>query len=199
MSFSIKRMVESSILIAIGTVLSIFTFQNPWPLGGGITLCSMLPLVLIAHRYGTPWGIFCALTYSLLQLLLGLNNVQYAPNPLSAFGIIMLDYVLAFTGIGLSSLFNYIIKDRRWAIVFGIVITMLWRYLCHILSGVFIWEALWPNAAGMPALLWSLTYNGSYMLPEMLLTSAVAYISYEPLKKYWMGSDLSIKVTTKEA
>lgn len=55
-SKNIRRLVECAILVAVGTVLSLFEFKGAWALGGGITFCSMLPLVMIAHRHGTKWG-----------------------------------------------------------------------------------------------------------------------------------------------
>lgn len=190
-SKTIQRLVECALLIAVGTVLSLFEFKGIWALGGGITFCSMLPLVMIAHRHGTRWGVFCALIFSLIQLVLGLNNVQYAPDALTAVGIILLDYVLAFTVIGFSACFTKVVKDRRWAIVLGIAVTFTLRFVCHFFSGLLIWEALWPNEKGWAPAVWSLAYNASYMLPETLLTSAVAFISYTPLKKYWLGADVA--------
>lgn len=187
---SIRRIAESAILISIATVLSLFTFQGPWALGGGITVCSMLPLVMIAHRHGTKWGVLASLVYSVLQLILGINNVQYAPTVLSAVGIIVFDYILAYTLLGFSACFNKVIEDRRKAIVLGIVVTFLGRFLCHFISGVVIWEALFPNELGWAPALWSLVYNGSYMLPEILITSFVAYFTYKPLKRYWLGADM---------
>ncbi len=186
----VRQLVECAILVAIGTVLSLFTFQGPWALGGGITVCSMLPLVMIAHRHGTGWGIASALVYSLLQLLLGLSNVGYAPDALTAVGIILLDYVIAFTIIGFAACFNKVVANRQLSIVLGIVVTFLGRFVCHFLSGVLIWEALWPNELGWAAPVWSVAYNGSYMLPEIIITALVAWLSYAPLKKYWHGEDL---------
>ena len=72
----LRRLVECAVLIAIGTVLSLFEFSGPWALGGGITVCSMLPLVLICHRHGTKWGICSALVYGVLQMFLGMKNVM---------------------------------------------------------------------------------------------------------------------------
>lgn len=190
MKSTIKRITESAIFIAIGTVLSLFTFQGPWALGGGITVCSMLPLIMIAQRYGTKWGVFTSLIYSALQMILGINNVQYAPTALSAAGIILFDYILAYTFLGFSSCFNNLVRDRRKAIVLGIVVTFLGRFLCHFISGILIWEALFPNELGWASPIWSLAYNGSYMLPEILITSVVAYLSYKPLKRYWLHEDL---------
>jgi len=195
MSYNLKRLTESAILLAIATVLSLFSFSGPWVLGGSITICSMLPIVMIAHRYGTRWGLFSALVFSLLQMLLGFQNVQYAPDALTAAGIILLDYVLAFGVLGFAAVFNKVIPDRRWAIVAGIVLTFFGRYLCHFMSGVIIWEALWPNSLHWAPVVWSLAYNGSYMLPEMLITSVVAFLLYKPLEKYWLGADLKAPVT----
>lgn len=192
-SKTIQRLVECALLIAVGTVLSLFEFKGVWALGGGITFCSMLPLVMIAQRHGTRWGVGCALVFSLIQLVLGLSNVQYAPDALTAIGIIMLDYVVAFSVIGFSACFNRFFKDRRVAIVVGIVVTFFGRFICHFLSGVLIWEVLWPNSEGWGPVVWSLAYNGSYMLPEMLITAIVAVVSYAPLKKYWAGTE-AVKV-----
>ena len=79
MGKSTRRLVESAVMIAIGTVLSMFPFSAPWAFGGGVTICSMLPLVIIAHRYGTKWGLFTAFVYSVLQLILGVSNVLTEP------------------------------------------------------------------------------------------------------------------------
>ncbi len=186
-SKNIRRMVECALLVAVGTVLSLFEFKGVWALGGGITFCSMLPLVMIAHRHGTRWGVGCALLYSLIQLLLGLNNVQYAPDALTAIGIILLDYVVAYTVIGLSACFNRCIQNRRTSIVLGIVFTFALRLLCHFLSGVLIWEVLWPNGEGWAPAVWSIAYNGSFMVPETIITAVAAVLSFKPLKAYWMG------------
>ena len=77
-SRSLVRLVESAVLLAVGTVLSLLSFPGFWPLGGSITFCSMLPVVILAHRHGTPWGLLCGLIYALLQMALGFGNVQYA-------------------------------------------------------------------------------------------------------------------------
>ena len=197
MKSSIKRLAESAILIAIGTVLSML--QIPWALGGGITVCSMLPLILIAHRYGTRWGVLSALVYSAIQLVLGMSNVSYAPTALSAAGIIVLDYILAYTVIGFAACFNGAVKNRRKAIIVGIWVTFFARFLCHYVSGVLIWEALMPNELGWAPPIWSLAYNGSYMLAEAIITSVAAAVSYKPLEKYWLAEDIKNPDSPKQA
>lgn len=185
MNQTLRKITETAIMLAVATVLSLLQFTGPWALGGSITVCSMLPIILIAHRYGTRWGVLTAFAYSLLQLLLGLRNVQYAPNALTAIGIILLDYVLAFGVLGFAAAFDTVIKSRRMAILAGIAAVMTGRFLCHFVSGIIIWEALWPNSLGWATWIWSLAYNGSYMLPEMILTGIAAYALYKPLESYW--------------
>lgn len=185
-----RRLVESAVMIAIGTVLSMFEFKGPWALGGGITFCSMLPLVMISWRYGCRWGLFTAFVHSLLQMILGISNVQYATNVGTAVLIILFDYVIAYSVIGLASMFKNRMKNQQTALVLGIVVTFLARLACHYISGVVVWEVLWPNELGWAAPIWSISYNGSFMVPEIIITSVVAALSFRPLKKYYLGEDL---------
>ncbi len=191
MNKALGRMVESAVMVAAATVLSILSFPGPWALGGSVTLCSMLPLVLIASRHGTGWGLVTAFVYSLVQLLLGIQNVQYAPNAAAAAGVIALDYLLPFTLIGFSASFRKLMRTPRAAVMTGIAVTFTGRFLCHFLSGVIIWEALFPNALEWAPELWSLAYNGSYMLPETLITLTAAWFSFKPLERFWLGGSLS--------
>lgn len=185
MKISTKQLVESAVMIAVGTVLSFVTLASPWKLGGGITICSMLPLVILSHRHGTKVGIFASCVYGLIQMIIGFSNVQYATNFIMAMGIVLFDYIVAFGVIGFSAVFNGVIKKRLLSIITGVVFTFLLRLLCHFVTGVWIWEALWPNELGWAASLWSIAYNASYMIPEIILTSIVIVVSYKPLKTFW--------------
>ena len=185
-----RRLVESAVMIAIGTVLSMFEFKGPWALGGGITFCSMLPLVLVSWRYGCRWGLFTAFTYSLVQIVQGIPDIQYATNVQTAILIILFDYVIAYSVIGLAAMFKNRLKNQPKALLLGIVVTFLVRLACHYISGVAVWEVLWPNELGWAPPIWSISYNASYMVPEILITGIVAVLSYRPLKKYYQGEDL---------
>ena len=185
-----RRLVESAVMIAIGTVLSMFEFKGPWALGGGITFCSMLPLVLVSWRYGCRWGLFTPFVHSLLQMLLGISNVQYATNVWTAILIILFDYVFAYSVIGLAAMFKNRLKNQQAALVLGITVTFLVRLACHYISGVAVWEVLWPNELGWAPPIWSISYNASYMVPEIIITGIVAALSYRPLQRYYQGEDL---------
>lgn len=170
------QLVFSALMIAIGTVLSLFTFQGFWVYGGGVTFCSMLPLVIISYRYGWKWGVFTSFVYGLVQMVLGMQNVMYGPNWYTMLAIILLDYLIAFGVIGFSSVFKGRIKNESLALALGVILAMLLRFLCHFISGWFIWDALWPNEMGMTSAIYSLVYNGSYMLPEAIITCIAAVI-----------------------
>ena len=187
---TVRRLLESAILIAIGTILSEL-LKIDMPLGGGLTVCSMLPLVLVCHRWGTRWGLFTAFVYSLLQLLLGLDNVQYATSAFMAVGIVVVDYILPYTLIGLSAMFRKAAKSIQASLIWGIVVTFVLRFVCHFITGWWIWDALWPNEFGWASPLYSLLYNGAYMLPEIIITAVVAVLlTKTPLNKYILAEDL---------
>ena len=185
------QLVESALMVAVATVCSMVKIDLPF--GGGITILSMLPLILISHRYGWKWGVLTAFTYSLIQLVLGLDNVGYATSFLMGAGIVLLDYVLAYTVIGLSGRFG---QDRK-AVAIGIAVTFTLRFLCHLVSGAWIWGVWMPEEfMGMKMTnpwIYSALYNGWYMLAELVATEIVAMIIYHPLKKYFHGESVAAK------
>jgi len=165
-------LVECALMIAMSTVLSMFKIFE-LPQGGAVTCASMVPLVLVSYRHGLNWGISTAFAHSLLQMLIKFN----AP-PTNTFGafvaVIALDYVLAFTVLGTASFFGKPFKNRAVSVAVGSVAVTFLRFICSFLSGILIWGAYAP--AGTPVWIYSLTYNGSYMLPEIVITAVVAVI-----------------------
>lgn len=162
-------------------------FSGFWAAGGGVTLCSMVPLVLLSFRWGWKWGCFAGFVYSLLQMLQGLDTVRYATGVGMAFLILLLDYLLAYTAVGFAGFFDGKLRRRPAAVALGTAVALGMRFLCHFLSGWLIWDALWPNGAGLSAPLYSLFYNGSYMLPEILQTSVVSALLLPALERTGKG------------
>ncbi len=187
-----RRLTESAIFVAVAVVLSMIKIELPF--GGGVTLVSMLPIVIISHRWGWKWGLVTAFVYSLIQLLLGLNNVGYASGFVMAVGIILLDYVFAYSALGLSGLFEKPFGKTRKALAVGIAVTFCIRFVFHLLSGAWIWDVWMPdtfmNMTMTNPWIYSFLYNGWYMLVEIVVTEIVAMLIYEPLKKYIHGDDL---------
>jgi thiamine transporter len=172
-------LVECALMIAMSTVLSMFKIFE-LPQGGAVTCASMVPLVLVSYRHGLNWGISTAFAHSLLQMLIKFN----AP-PTNTFGaflaVILLDYVLAFTVLGTASFFGKAFKSRATSVAVGAVVVTFLRFLCSFFSGILIWGSYAP--AGTPVWVYSLTYNGSYMLPEMIITAVVSVILIQVLDR----------------
>ncbi len=178
-----KNLVLGGVLVALGTVLS-FIKVFDLPQGGSITLCSMLPVMLFAYLCGTKWGLAAGFTHSVLQLLFGLNALKGITAE-AVVGSILLDYILAFTVLGLAGVLKNKIKHDGLSFTLGCLIAGLLRYLCSFLSGWILWGEyadanFSPMLAGMSgntlACFYSLAYNGSYMLPEIVITCVVAFV-----------------------
>lgn len=103
-STRILNLVLGGIMVALGTVLS---FIKPFdlPYGGSITLCSMLPIMFYGYRCGPKWGLAAGFVFSVLQLLFGLDDLK-GISALMVVGSILLDYLLAFTVLGLAGMFR---------------------------------------------------------------------------------------------
>lgn len=179
----IQNLVLAGVLVALGTALS-FVKIIDLPYGGSLTLCSMLPVMVFAYRAGLKWGLGAGFTFSVLQLLFGLNALKGVSGTTVA-GSIVLDYLLAFTVLGLAGIFRGKIKNHTIAFTLGCFVSGMLRYLCSFLSGWILWGEyadvnFSPMLAGMSgqqlACCYSLVYNGSYMIPEIILTCAVASV-----------------------
>lgn len=163
------KMTECAIMIAMAFVLSfIKVFDLPY--GGSVTAASMAPIIIAGYRHGLKWGLTTGFAYSLLQLLTGLGNVAYATTWIAAVAIIVLDYIVAFTVLGLVGLFERN-KKQTTVLVTGTAIVCIIRYICHVITGCTVWAGVSiPSADG---LWYSLVYNSSYMIPETIVTIVV--------------------------
>lgn len=206
-----KKLVTTAIMIALGTAIAVICdlipFLNP-PLGGTITICSMLPLVLVAWMYGTKWGLKAGLVYGILQMLTGYSTVSglFTPDEngiwlIKAILIVAIDYILAYTAMGLGGIFANRMKKTP-ALVCGALVALSVRYLMHIISGAifygsyaewFFTETVIADTAfaswimstfkgASLAIVYSVVYNGCYMIPEIIITAiGAAAISKLPV------------------
>ena len=158
---NILRLTESAIMIAFATVLSEIKIAH-LPFGGSVTAFSMLPLIIIAYRYGTKWGLFSAGIAGIFQLMLGMNNLRYGTGLLAVFAILLFDYIIAYGVLGLGGIF------RGKIMACGAALTLFLRYLCHVFTGVTVWKIWTPE--GQSVLGYSLGYNATYMVPELVIT-----------------------------
>ena len=200
-----KRLTESAMLIAVAVVLELVgkMIFPPMPFGGQLTLVSMLPIVLISYRHGVKWGITAGFAYSLVQMALGADTVTAAFQPgyfgdgtqiLNAVIMCLVDYVLAYSALGIGGCFRDKVKNKGISLMLGSLGALSARYLCHIVSGYVLfagWAEWFFTQEGFPAwgaalvsslspemlgLTYSVVYNGMYMVPEILLTAVVAVL-----------------------
>ena len=106
----------------------------------------------------------------------GHGGQSAAPGLLPLVGMILLDYVLAFSFLGLACVFAKPFKNKLVGVAVGSAAVCVLRFLCSFLSGVLIWGNL---SDGLPAWIYSLTYNGSYMLPEGIMTTSAVVLLYK--------------------
>lgn len=198
-----RVLTEGALMVALATVLSVIPFIE-LPHGGSITLISMLPLVLMSLRHGVKWGVFTAFVSSLVQLFMGLKNLSYCQTVRAMVGCVLLDYILAFTALGLAAWFAKPFKKRVTGVWVSTLAVCVLRFLCSFFSGYIVWYdyqyALdWMNGfaflapltktLGEHALCWvySFFYNASYMLPETVLTVAGALVLYAAMPQLFGG------------
>lgn len=200
-----RMLTESALLIAMAIVLELVAkaFIPEMPFGGQVTLVSMLPIVLISYRHGVKWGLLSGVVYAALEMVIGAKTVAAAFQPdyfgtgvliANALLMCLLDYVLAFTILGIGGCFRNKIQNPGLSLCLGSIVALSCRYLCHILSGYILFGsyAEWFfTQEGFPAwganlvaslnpqllaLAYSVVYNGMYMIPEIVFTAVAALL-----------------------
>lgn len=161
-----KQLIECSILISIATVLSIIKILE-LPYGGTITFASFLPMIIISYRHGVFWGFGSGLAFSIIQQLLGINNFSFVTSWKSVIAVVLLDYIFAFSFVGLGGIFKKIVKKQNIALVGGALLVSVIRYACHVISGATVWVGI--SIPTQAALIYSLIYNATYMIPETII------------------------------
>lgn len=160
-------LVEAALMLALSLVLSIIPFFS-MPQGGSVSLCSCVPLVIMSLRHNAKWGLGTAAAFGFIKMFLGLQNVfllkTLGPMVLCA----LLDYVLAYTFVGLSGIIAKRFKNITLGIVVGVFVSACLRLLCSFLSGVLLFSAYAP--AGTPVWIYSLLYNIPWCFVDSGLT-----------------------------
>jgi len=164
---SVRALTESAILVALGVILShLVLFRMPQ--GGSVTPFAMLPVIVIGIRHGLKWGLGSGFVFACLQMIR-----QFWPPPTGTLegyiAVVMLDYIIAYSVLGLSGLF----KGKKFGLIYAIPMCIALRFLSHFVSGLVVWNIY---AGEQPVWLYSLIYNGSYMGVELVITTAVGAV-----------------------
>ncbi|WP_040196430.1 energy-coupled thiamine transporter ThiT [Candidatus Soleaferrea massiliensis] len=167
MNPTVKKLTHGALMVALATVLytlAVFKLPN----GGAITVGSMVPLMVYAFMYNVKWSLLVSLVFAGIQLVIG-----FYPPPsqdfLSFFLLILLEYIIVFGVPGLAGVFGKLFKGKASAMVGATVIVMVIQFICHFIAGILIWNSFAPE--GQPVWLYSLLYNGSYMIGELIISS----------------------------
>ena len=175
----VQMLCEGGIFLALALVLNalkLYTLPN----GGSISL-EMLPVFIFAIRWGVGWG--CLMGFALGAVSLFIDGAI-------AWGwqSLLLDYLLAFTPLGLCGLF----RGKEKGIFLGTVLGAFVRFLIHFYSGVTIYAILAPTELFTITFtspwMYSLVYNGSYMLIDTGLCLVILGLLYRPMHKYLVVS-----------
>jgi thiamine transporter len=179
-SSAVRMLTESALMLAVATVLGLLPIYS-FPNGGSITIGSMIPIILISIKYPFYWSLAVAMVYSAIQMMTGF----YAPPTetlLSYIAVVLLDYVFAFGVLALAGLLYkalYAIKVMQRRLCAAMVACFLLRFAFHYTSGLIIWGSYAPE--GQPVWLYSLVYNGPYMLGEIFISGFIVLLTADIL------------------
>ena len=169
---------ESAVMVALAFALSSAKLYE-MPLGGSVTVASMLPIMLISVKYGSLVGVGAGFVYSLTQTFQALaagNVFPYCETGGTLVICVLFDYIVPFTVLGLAGIFKNLklFKKQEIAFYVGIVSVVFVRFLCHFITGVAIWGQWAPD--GMGKYLYSLAYNGSFLGVDFAICIIVAAV-----------------------
>ena len=160
-SFSVKGLAVCGVCIALAFVLSFVKLFSA-PLGGSVTLCSMIFICIIGYMLGWKYSLTAALAYGILQFIQ--KPEIYAPLQ------VVIDYGCAFTALGLSGFF----KDKKYGLITGYLAGVTGRFIFSTLSGFVFFAEYAPE--GWNPIIYSACYNGAYIYIEAVITLVVLAI-----------------------
>lgn len=153
-----RALAEIATSVALAYVLNLIIIYH-LPQGGSITLGSMVPILLLALRRGPYVGIFAGTVFGIVQLALGGYWFSFIQ--------VILDYPVAFAVLGIAGFF------RKQPLI-GVAISVGLRFVAHFVSGVVFFGEWAPPELG--PYLYSAIYNGSYLVPEMIISCILVYL-----------------------
>jgi thiamine transporter len=155
-----KHLAFSAVAMTLAVITSIFTVYE-LPFGGSITMFRMFFICFIGYLYGTKVGIITGAAYGILDFILK----PYAITLIQP----LLDYPVAFGLLGLSGIFS----KSKYGIIKGYLLGVAGRFVCHVITGIVYFS---EYAGGRNVVVYSLSYNASYIVPEAVLTVLVLLI-----------------------
>ena len=165
----VRALTYGALCMAMSFVLSYIKLWS-MPLGGSVTLASMLPLLWYSNKFGVKNGLIAGAAYGLLQLIQKPEIYHWVQ--------VLLYYPLAFMMLGLAGS----VKNLQ----LGSIIGVAGRWVCHILSGA-IFFAEWVPEGWSNAWVYSAAYNGAYLLVDLIICLVLSFILAKALDRIPTG------------
>ncbi|MBQ3506389.1 MAG: energy-coupled thiamine transporter ThiT [Clostridia bacterium] len=165
--FDSRALAYAGVCVSMSFALSYIKLWD-MPNGGSVTLVSLLPLMLFSYAFGAKKGVFVGLTYGVLQAVQDpwlIHPAQF-----------LLDYPVAFSAAGLAGLLRPVKRLEKLpqlSFALSAVLAGSLRFICHVLSGVFAFEAY---AIGQNVWAYSLLYNVYVFIDVALVIIAGVFV-----------------------
>lgn len=178
---ALRALCEGAIIVALAQILGYLKLFS-LPQGGSVTI-AMLPILIYCSRWGFAPGMLVSVVYAVLQLVF---DGAYAYSWQAMLG----DYILAYSVLGVAGAFHKL----RGGFFIGTAVACVLRFACHYVTGATVWGEWMPEEFfGLTMTtpwLYSLLYNGSYILVNMLAVIVLGALAWKPLGKYITGGDI---------
>lgn len=203
-SISTKAITEIAILSAIAYVLDALQgglWRGVFPNGGSIGF-AMLPILIISYRRGFKSGLICGFILSFIQMLSGVYAI--ANTWYSVMLQILFDYILAYPCVALAGAFFKSFKKETTKngkikfLVIGAVLGGFMKFMCHFLAGFIFWSSNCPADYFGGPVVYSLVYNGGYMLPNIIINVIVLVVLFLKSPVLFEAPDEEVKTKTHE-
>lgn len=169
---SVRQIVFLALNVALGIVFELIgSMFLKMPQGGTICI-SVLPIIFVSLKINLFYGVVCG-------VLIGVGQGIFVPPTFVAFIQYFLDYIFAFGVIGLSA-FAIGTKKSRYKLIIGVIVTMLAKYMAHVMSGI----VYFGEYATGDVIWYSLAYNATYMLPSLIVVIIALFPLYRVLDRF---------------
>ena len=179
---NILKISTGGICLALAFVLSQLKLFE-MPMGGSVTPASTLPIIVYGVAFGPVWGFIIAFIFSLLQLIGGWLVTPFQ---------VILDYTIGYTALGFAG-FAALKADSRSKIKDALgrfraaslikviafsAVAYIVRWLGSVASGVIFYADYAAEAGYDSALVYSMVYNGSFLMADLAILAVVLVILY---------------------
>ncbi|MCM3004307.1 energy-coupled thiamine transporter ThiT [Priestia koreensis] len=168
---SLVAVIEIAIFAAISLILDLLI---SFKISSAISISfAMVPVMLIAFRWGVKGGTIAGLLWGILQLIIEPSTIGFFIQP-------VMEYIIAFACIGFTGLYARSVQKHAKegnrpkliaSIIAGVFIGSVARYIWHFIAGIIFWGKYAPK--GQSAFVYSLISNGVSMLGSFVLCAII--------------------------